>query len=68
MPEIRLCTKLNEFEDLHDRLSTARKGYVSVDAVALEHLLIDHSVMTKALNGSSSFTLIEPRERTKLKG
>lgn len=68
--EVRLCTNLKEFTELH-RLVATRKATVTVDKVSLEKLLTDHSIMARAIKGNSSFKLIEPairRERVRLGG
>jgi hypothetical protein len=67
--KIALVTSLEEFEELHRLAGQKRAVDVRVNREALSKLLIDHSVMTRALEGSSSFTLTEPRKvRTRLNG
>ncbi len=63
--EVRLCLKHEEFTDLHSATET-RKTVISVNKEALEKMLTDHSIMAKAIKGSPSFKLIEPRERVRL--
>ncbi len=65
--EVRLCTKHSDFTELHQQTLT-RKAVVTVNKEVLEKLLTDHSIMAKAIKGNSSFKLIEPalRERVKL--
>jgi len=53
------------------KLADGRQRRPKIDRDALNHLLIDHMKMINALQGSSSFRLIEPqarRQRLTLKG
>ena len=60
--KVSLLTTTESFDELHATAQTGR-GSAKVSREQLLHLLIDHSVMVKALQGSSSFTVTEPRKR-----
>ncbi len=66
---VHLTTPHDEFETLH-RLADGRASTVRVDREALLHLLVDHSIMVRALRGSSTFKVTEPappRRRARLR-
>lgn len=57
--KVSLLTTHDAFTDLH-QIADTRRSSVKVDREALLQLLIDHSVMTKALHCSNSFDVVMP--------
>ena len=66
--QVTLLTPQEAFETLHG-IANSKKHIVRVSREALFHLLIDHSVMFAALQGSPTFKVSSPakhRDRPRL--
>lgn len=63
--KVRLVTAQNEYERLH-QLTEGTRASVVVPRELLLKLLMDHSCMAAVIQGSSSFSLIIARPRTRL--
>lgn len=66
MKSVRLLTTLSQLELLHKQVNDTKATKVYVDAQGLRALLIDHSVLARALKENSTTKVLEPsrlRER-----
>jgi len=61
-PVLRLYTTLAEFEALHERHDRTRSTskMVTVDRLALIHILMDHARMVEALRKAGRVDVAEP--------
>lgn len=62
---VQLLTTLNSLQELH-KLAEAQAKTVKINPEVLKLLLIDHSVMFRAISDTSYFKVKEPRNREKL--
>lgn len=62
---IALQTSLNVLEELHKLADNTAKT-VKINPEVLQRLLIDHSVMYKAIRENSSIQIKEPKNREKI--
>lgn len=65
MIHVSLTSKVATLDTLH-KAANNNKVLISIPRQALVDLLLDHAKMASALRGSSTFKVVEPREREKL--